>query len=480
MLVSRSVGPDRGRLTRYVDRISILGAPVDFRELCERAVPPETRYVVLDLDRTLHFGRNMGELLGWEICAHQSYGPAYAAELEATRTGGRVYLERSRPWLALRYMLLATLHWGPPGLFYLLWGKIAARHAALWRRSFLRFGPEPVRAIQSIPQHALLHRIASLPLATVRGLARYVWNRYRADQTIDREDLDWLRQRCPGVKIIISSASPQPTLEVSAEELGVDGIVYSSLEEHEGRLSAPCDLRRLTRPEAAPHRISPPSSARINAGRAKLHELHARYPELRDPAVLSVGISDTGYGEDHCWTDAFTRLIDVNSDTPFPPIVPAGARVRSIVSAGLLTRRERDARAAGAADYLDPRRTPGAARADRELEREQLAELLGPVHDAVERLADQLGQSELALAADRAVHEREAERVEVAVEDAVLAFNDAAGTQRARAMRALKRQLARRVAAVRRLARIDRPVSALAFALSRELERARRLLDAPA
>jgi len=470
----------RGQLTRCVDRIAILGAPVDFRELCERALPPGTRYVVFDLDRTLHFGRNMGELLGWEICAHQSYGPAYVAELQASRTGGRVYLERSRPLAALGYMARAADHWGLPGLFYLLWGKIAARHAALWRRSFRRFGPEPVRAIQSIPQHALMHRIAALPLATVRELAACVWNRYRADQTVERADIAWLRQRYPGVKIIISSASPQPTLEVGAEELGVDGIVYSSLEEHEGRLSAPCDLRRLARPDAAPHRISPPSRARINAGRAKLHELHTRYPELRDPAVVSVGISDTGYGEDHCWTDAFTQLVDVNSATPFPPIVGAGARVRSIVSAGLLTRRERDARAAGNADYLDPRRKPAASRTDRELGRDELATLLAPVHDTVERLTRELGRRELAVAADRAVHAREAERAEQAIEDAVHAFNASAGAARAQAMRTLKQHLDRRVAATRRLARMDRPVSAVTYELSRELERARRALDVDA
>jgi hypothetical protein len=338
--------PDGGELTRLVDRLSLLGAPVDFRALCELVVPPETRFVVFDLDRTLHLGRNMGELLGWEICAHLSYGASYLDELEAARVGGRIYLERSRPLGLLRYLRLATAHWGPPGLFYLLWGKLASRVEGLRRRSYLRFGPEPVRAIQSIPQHALMHRIAGLPLATVRELAARVWKRYRSDQTVEREDLEWLRRRCPGVQIIISSASPQPTLEISAAELGVDDIVYSSVEEHEGRLSAPCDLRRLARPAASPHRITPPSKGRINAGRAKLVELYARYPSMRDPGVVSVGISDTGYGEDHCWTEAFTHLVDVNSTTPFPPIVPADARVRWIVSAGLLTRREKDARAA--------------------------------------------------------------------------------------------------------------------------------------
>ena len=57
------------RRTRVAERLVIHGAPVDFRELCRRTVPANTRYLVLDLDRTLHLGRNMGELLGFEVAA---------------------------------------------------------------------------------------------------------------------------------------------------------------------------------------------------------------------------------------------------------------------------------------------------------------------------------------------------------------------------------------------------------------------------
>ncbi len=477
MSPDRSLQGTSGRLTRFVDRMSILGHPVSFRELCERTIPSRTRYIVFDLDRTLHLGRNMGELLGWEICAHLSYGPSYLDELEAGRTGGRIYLERSRLLGSLRYTLLALRHWGPPGLFYLLWGKLAAYAAPLKRRSYRRFGPEPVRAIQRIPQHALLHRIASLPQATVRELAARVWNRYRPDQTVEREDIAWLRQHCPGVRIIISSASPQPTLEIGAEDLGVDDIVYSSLEEHEGRLSAPCDLGRFSRPEAVPHRISPPSKQRINAGRGKLDELFARYPELRDPAVGSVGISDTSYGEDHCWAEAFTQLIDVNSSTPFPPIVAEGAPVRSIVSAALLTRKEKQAHAAGDPTYLDPRRKPATRGPGRELVRAELEALLASVHEVVEKLAHELGTRTRHLAGDRALQVREAADAEQAIEHAVSAFNSAAGATRVAAMLTLKQRLDGRAAATRRLARLERPLSEIAFSLAQELGRSRTLLD---
>jgi hypothetical protein len=460
--------------TRYVERFTRLGEPLAFRELCEQVVPPETRFVVFDLDRTLHLGRNMGELLGWEICAHLSYGRHYLDVLEAERVGGRVYLEHKRPMGALRYMRLAADHWIPPGLFYLIWGKIASRVHALRRHSYLRFGPEPVRAVQSIPQHALLHRIAALPLATVRELAARVWQRYRSDQTVEREDIEWLRRRCPGVRIIISSASPQPTLEAGAAELGVDDIVYSTLEEHEGRLSAPCDLRRLARPEAAPHRITPPSKSRINAGRAKLDELYTRYPELRDPGVVSVGISDTGYGEDHCWAEAFTHLVDVNSTAPFPPIVPADARVRWIVSAAILTRREKDARAGGDPAFVDARRRPGAPAA--ELDRAGLAERLEPVHAEVERLCRSLDVAEHRVEAELAALAVEVSRVDAAIERDVEGFNGGEGRARSEARRALAGHLRERARVVVRQKRVERPVSELAFALDVELERSRALL----
>jgi phosphoserine phosphatase len=464
-------------LTRVVDRLSILAEPVDFRELCRRAVPREARYVVFDLDRTMHLGHNMGELLGWEICAHSSYGPAYLDELEAERVGGRIYLERKKPWGLLRYVRLALTHWGPPGLFYLLWGKIASRSRGLRRRAFMRFGREPVRAVQQIPQHALMHRIASLPLDTVRELAARVWTRYRRDQTIEREDIEWLRTHCPQARIVISSASPQPTLEACAKALGIEDIVYSALEEHDGRLSAPCDLRRLARPEAELKRITPPSMGRINAGHAKLDELYARYPDIRD--VVAVGISDTGYGEDHCWSEGFTHLIDVNSTTPFPPIVAADARVRSIVSARLLTRAEKDARANGQAG-LDPRRLKLAETGDRELDAVELEARLSEVHAGIERLARELAEEDERLAVKRAAPAGEAEQLEAQVEATVAAFNRAEDRrQRARVRRELAAQLRRRHAVRRRLVKLERPVAELSFALAEALERARSLLDGP-
>ena len=341
--------------TRVVDSIWIGRTPVSFRALCERAVPSETRLLVLDLDRTLHLGRNMGELLGWEISAYRGYGSAYLEELEPRRSRGRMYIDLRRPLMAARYLWRAARVWGPPGLFYLLWCKIAARVSLLRRRSYTRFGPEPVHAVQRIPQDVLFGQMASLPPAIVRELAARVWARYARDQTVEREDLDWLRLRCPGVRIVLSSASPRVVAEIAGRELGFDDVIASS-------------------------------PGHINGGRAKLAELCARYPALRASEAVTVGISDTGYGEDHCWTDAFTHVVDVNSTSPFPPIVSASSPLRAIFSALILTRAEKEARQRGDT-WLDPRRGKGAG-VTREFQRQELEALLAPLRAAIERFTD--------------------------------------------------------------------------------------------
>jgi hypothetical protein len=428
-------------LTRLVDSCWIAHEPISFRELCERAVPLDTRLLVLDLDRTLHLGRNMGELLGWEISAYRGYGAGYLDELEPRRHPGRMYLERSRPLRALRYLWKAFWVWVPPGLFYLLWCKIAARIDMLRRRSYVRFGPEPVQAVQRVPQYALFREMASLPDALVRDLARRVWARHRQDLVVEREDLDWLRRRCPGIRIALSSASPREVVETASSALGIEDVIGSSLH---------C----------------------INGGRAKLEALRARFPDLLGvPGVTTVGISDTGYGEDHCWTEAFTHVVDVNSSTGFPPIVSASSPLRAIFSAQILTRAEKDARARGEA-WLDPRRGRPAARGAREFRAPELEALLAPARTAIERLARELEarQQRSSSVLDRA-------RLECAALDRTLETAwSAVGTPRGPS-RDLRGILAKRLSAQLELARSARPVSEVAFAMTRALERSRELLD---
>ncbi len=453
--------------TRVVERFRIHGAPIDFRELCLRAVPPSTRVLVLDLDRTVHLGRNMGELLGWEIAAHLGYGPAYLDELEPARAVGRMFVAPSQPLAALRYLGRALTLWGPPGLFYLVWGKLAWSATGLRRRAFERFGPEAVRAVQRVPQHALLHQIAALPAATVRELATRLLRRYVADQTLDREDLDWLRARCPGLRVVISSASPRPIVEAAAAALGVDELVCTEVEEHADASSAPCDLSPLGRPAGPPRHISRPSQQHINAGPAKVDALIARYPELLDPEVESVGITDTGYGEDHSWTELFRTVIDVNSDAPFPPIVAATSPTRAIHSAWLKTRRERDG-------GLEARRSSPRAC---ELSARNLTARLGGRIGEIEALATELGACEAELADARVAARAELVALDPALEALVVRYNSAGPGARAALLVELAGRLAARDAVAARILRLERPLSARVYALTVALEQARAELD---
>jgi hypothetical protein len=349
--------------TRIVDRVWISHAPVAFRELCERAIPPQTRLVVLDLDRTLHLDRNMGELLGWEISAYRGYGPAYLTVIEPRRGTGRMALSLRHPLATLRCLAGSGRVWVGPGLHYLVWGKIAARVPWLRRRAFHRFGPEPVHAVQRRPQDVLFQQIATLPPDVVHELASRVWARHAPDQTVEQEDLAWLRHRCPGARIVLSTASPGEVAEVAARELGFDEVLASA-------------------------------PGRINGGRAKLVALRERFPELGAEGAVTVGISDTGYGEDHCWTEAFTHVVDVNSQHPFPPLVASSSPLRAVFSALVLTRAEKQARARGEA-ALDARRGR-VIPAERSFGPGELSTLLSALVAAL----DQLGASAGATAAE--------------------------------------------------------------------------------
>ena len=109
---------------RVVDQLTLHGAPIDFRELCVRAVPAGARTLLLDLDRTVHLGHNMGELLGWEVVAWHAYGREHLDAAEPRRSRGRFFLDWSRPLAALRYLVLGAAAWGSPGLFYLFSWKL--------------------------------------------------------------------------------------------------------------------------------------------------------------------------------------------------------------------------------------------------------------------------------------------------------------------------------------------------------------------
>ena len=105
-----------------------------------------------------------------------------------------------------------------------------------------------------------------------------------------------------------------------------------------------------------------------------------------------MGVSDTSRGEDHCWAQHFTRVVDINSPTPFPVIVSSDSPLLEVHSATVLTRNERRRREAGESKYLDPRRAKLAlGPTKRELSRDDLERRLGWVLRRVNALASAPG-----------------------------------------------------------------------------------------
>lgn len=471
--------PINRRHTRVPDRFVIHGDPIDFRELCRRAVPPTTRYLIFDLDRTLHLNRNLGELLGWELIAYWGYGAEHLKALQADRPPGRFLFHWSSPLKLLRYLMLGAREWAGPGLYYLLWGKIAARVTWLRHQSFLRFGPEPVRVVQRVPQTALMHQLAEVPLTLLRDLAASVWKRHVGDQVVQREDIVWLRERCPEIRIIISSSSPQPMLEVAAQMLGVDDVAYTAQEEHAGYLSAPYWRDRLFSLPALPRRISPPSKMRYNSSYAKIEHLLSRFPEIADPNVESVGISDTGYGEDHCWAEYFSRVIDVNSDAPFCPVVTAKSPVQEIHSAFVLTRGEMEHRGRGQTGWFDPQRKPRTYGPIREFRHEELETMLASYIAKIELLAEAYQEQNERLSASQGPLILQSGNTQQAIEDAARAYNDADSFGRQQGLRAIHELVGQDKALREQLAQAERPLSEIAFELNEQCVALRKLFNNP-
>jgi len=341
---------------RVVDRFVDHGAPLSFRELCARVLEGEPDYLVLDLDKTTHLGRNLGELLAWELCAYEAYGESGTERPVRRLLGGRLLVDSSKPTQVVRYLGSGARRWALPGIHYLVWGKLASRIPLLGRLAYRRFGPNPTSVVQRIPQMVALEHLAAADESLLFELARRVWRRHASDQVISREDLDAVRARCPGIEIVLSSASPKSMLDVAVEELGADRASYST-------------------------------ANRINSGTAKIEQLREICPGLSDPDVSVVGITDTSYGEDHCWTEHFACVVDINSPTPFAPIVPHASPARSVHSAIVLTREEQRRRDAGDAGYLDPRRKDPTQAEKVELDREALGTLLADLLDEINGLA---------------------------------------------------------------------------------------------
>ncbi|MBW2527431.1 MAG: hypothetical protein JRI23_24830 [Deltaproteobacteria bacterium] len=463
--------------SRLVDELVIHHGLISFRQLCERAVPPSTRYLVFDLDKTLHLGRNLGELLGWELGALQSYGEDFLEAIEEGRGRNRLVLDPQRPLATVRYFLRGMRLWTYPGLLYLLTVKLGTRSARVRPWLYRWFGRNPVEAIQDVPRMAVMHQLADVPMATLRLLATRIWRRYAADQVVQEEDVAWLRRRCPRLRILLSSASPQPVVEVAARELDVDDVFYTAVEQREGYLSAPYAMSRLFLLGDDPKRISPPSEVVVNAGAAKMGRLLERYPDFMDPGVETIGITDTSYGEDHSWSSYFDRVVDINSPSPFVPIIAADSPLSTIHSAKVMTRAElsepslREARE-GAIEHGGAGTAEGITR----YAASQLASELAGTLDAVESLAASFRAEAAALRPRREALQAQLDSVQNAIERDVIRFDVGSIFERPRALRRLRRHLRKHRSIQVELLRVERPLSQLSCSLDELLASSRARL----
>ena len=334
---------------RHVDRFVSHGAPLSFRELCAEVLSPDTRYLVLDLDGTVHLKRNLGELFGWELGATKSYGSQAIERLEPTRRNARWLLNWAEPGRVADYILHAIRWWAVPGAHYLVWGKGAQRSRWVRRLGFRRFHADPIRAVQPRIQHTLMEELATVSATVLPSVMERVWQRHRGDQVIDAADIRWLRETHPAIQIVLSSASPEPVVEFAAARLGIEHAHYSTPD-------------------------------RINSGEAKIELLRETFADIGDSGVEVVGMTDTAHGEDHCWARHFTKVVDINSPAPFPPLVPMHSPLVEIHSAVVLSGNEARERIQKPA-YLDPRRRRTTGRRRRELGSADLAARVGDLVD---------------------------------------------------------------------------------------------------
>lgn len=348
---------------RVIDRFVVHGEPTCFRDLCREVLSTDTRYLVLDLDGTVLLDRNLGELLGWELSALRSYGLPTMDRLEHRRGGSRWLFDWGAPRELARYLAMSARSWSGPGAHYFIWSKLASRIPWLRRAGFRRFRADPVRSAQRGVQTTLMKQLDAVPADIVPVLMERIWRRHEIDQVITADDVRWVRETYPRTTIVLSSASPEPVVRFAAERLGIEHA----------------------------HGSTP---GQINSGPMKVRRLAQAFPTSTDPDVEIVGVSDTAHGDDHCWTEHFTKVVDVNSPAPFPLIAPERSPLREVHSATVLTRRELAERGS-TPGYLDPRRKRSIAVERRELTQRDLLPAMKQLVDrfnAVSRSAERLTQ----------------------------------------------------------------------------------------
>lgn len=291
-------------------------------------VPADAEIVVLDLDRTVHFGVTIGEQLGWE-----ALGGAAAVVGDGVL---EPFFSWRRPARSARNLGVGLRRWGLAGAIYATAVKLGDQWDG-WRRFLaLRHGAHYVERVQTMLRHVLMANLADFDRDQVAAYCENAWRRWEKRLVVTAETVAELRRRRPRVRaVLLSSASTTPTVAHAAAALGADGYVSSEVDVYAaaGReiYSAPAGVPAWFR-RGRPTYFSRPGAVVHNAADNKISLLRERYPDVFSRGVVAVGVTDNNYGEDRTWTEHFTHVVALNSRHPFSPFVSESSPCRSIVA----------------------------------------------------------------------------------------------------------------------------------------------------
>jgi hypothetical protein len=315
-----------GRKLRAVESYVVHGGCAPLVERFAELVPEDAQYVILDLDRTVHFGVTLGEQLGWEALTAAS-NAREDAPLEP-------FFAWRDPVRSTRNLALGLRRWGLAGAIYATTVKLGDRYEGWQRILASRLGATYVDRVQTMLRHVLMANVAGLTREQVDRCVDRAWRRWQQRQVVTREAIDELRRRRPRLQaVVLSSASTVPTVAHAAGQLGVDGFVASEVDlyavESTEVYSAPAGVPIWFR-KGRPEFFSRPGAVVHNAAGNKVALLRERYPEIFASSATAVGITDNNYGEDRTWSEHFAHVVSLNSRHPFSPFVGAASPCRTI------------------------------------------------------------------------------------------------------------------------------------------------------
>lgn len=315
-----------GKRFRAVESYVVHGGCAPLADRIGELVPEDAQYVILDLDRTVHFGVTIGEQLGWEALTAPAVGQD-DVPLEPFFAWGD-------PVRTTRNLALGLRRWGLAGAVYATTVKLGDRYEAWQRLLASRLGAGYVDRVQTMLRHVLMANVAGLTREQVERCVDRAWRRWQHRQVVTREAIAELRRLRPRLRaVVLSSASTVPTVAHAASQLGVDGYVASEVDlyplESTEVYSAPAGVPIWFR-KGRPTFFSRPGAVVHNAAGNKVALLRERYPEIFAAGATAVGITDNNYGEDRTWSEHFAHVVAINSRHPFSPFVAAASPCRTI------------------------------------------------------------------------------------------------------------------------------------------------------